>query len=209
MRRVKRSTSINSYLVQRQTEWNWSLSSRVEHERKERERIRAICVFLSVYPATTFNDLPSKTIYLHRAISVGYQTKDQTSSSKDSRTSLPFVRSNFSLKNGGEDVYPVKYRKIYSKGCRLGDGRSERRPFDVSRNGNHVFLPNIGFPNSFSILIIYIYVKSENLRASLLIGYHRITKVSMPLRGERGRREFEFRSNFHPVRIVPKNWYLW
>lgn len=206
MRRVKRSTSINSYLVQRQTEWNWSLSSRVEHERKERERIRAICVFLSVYPATTFNDLPSKTIYLHRAISVGYQTKDQTSSSKDSRTSLPFVRSNFSLKNGGEeDVYPVKYRKIYSKGCRLGDGRSERRPFDVSRNGNHVFLPNIGFPNSFSILITYIC----RIRKFACVSFNWVTKVSMPLRGERGRREFEFRSNFHPVRIVPKNWYLW
>lgn len=120
--RTKRRTSINSYLVQRQTEWNWSIPSRVEHERKERERIRAICVFLSVIQRRPSTISPRKRfIFIARSpLDIKRRIKHPWWSSKDSRTSLPFVRSNFSLKNGGEDVYPVKYRKIYSKGCRLG-----------------------------------------------------------------------------------------
>lgn len=83
-----RRASINSYLVQRQTEWNWSIPSFASSEKKNEREEKAI--EQSVQSAFSFrlssDDLPFifplKTVYLHRAISVvvGYQTKDENSS---------------------------------------------------------------------------------------------------------------------------------
>lgn len=104
-----RRASINFYLVQRQTEWNWSIPSRVGHERKGGKGERGGSVQSAFSFRLSSDDLQDfslekRFIFIARSLLLDIKRRMKTRfgwwSIQQEEFSQQSLRSNFSLKNG-------------------------------------------------------------------------------------------------------------
>lgn len=160
-----RRASINSYLVQRQTEWNWSIPSRTnEREEKANEEDPCNLRFHSGYPATTFkifplkNDLSSSRDLCCWISNEGWKHASVGGPSSKKNSVNKVFAQTFHLRMEMEDVYPVKYRKIYSEGYKVLGSTVRWGRFGFKRIRTTPFRPRlmeiIRFPSQCRIRLV-------------------------------------------------------